>query len=59
MRAPLGPFQISEEDWSRSTTLTRADIGRWALLVQGCYLLFESWTDANNCKTELKEGEKS
>ena len=50
----IGPFQISESDWQGSTTLTRRDIGRWALLVQGCYQFFRSYTDALTCKRECE-----
>jgi hypothetical protein len=35
------PFRVSAADIARSS-LERADLGAWALLVCGCYHLFES-----------------
>ncbi len=35
------PFQIDAEEVER-TSLAPSDIGRWAILITGCYQLFES-----------------
>jgi len=50
----IGPFQITEDEWSRSTTLTRRDVGRWALLVRGCYQFFDSFADALACRQHIE-----
>lgn len=43
----LPPFRITPEDIARST-LEPGDLGAWALLVTGCYHLFDTETAARS-----------
>jgi len=47
------PFQVSPEDVARSSTMTARDCGKWALLVAGCYHLFETRLAAQQCRQKL------
>lgn len=49
------PFQISAQDVARSS-LDRDDIGLWALLVTGCFHLFDSEAAAQRAYRLLLEG---
>ena len=49
------PFRISADDIARST-LDAGDLGLWALLVCGCYHLFETERAANEAYRLLRAG---
>lgn len=46
------PFQITTEDIERSS-LESSDLGKWALIVTGCYQLFDTQQDAERCQRML------
>jgi len=48
------PFQVTEAHVYASSTLTYRDIGKWALMIQGCYHFFGSYSDALTCKQECE-----
>ncbi len=50
----MPPFRISPEDIERSS-LDARDLGFWALLVCGCYHLFESERAAQNAYRLLRQ----
>lgn len=52
---PSAPFQISIEDVERSS-LDAEDVGLWAILVTGCYHLFETKGAARRCYRLLLGG---
>ena len=52
MSAMLGPFQITQGDIEH-TSLEQHDLGKWALLVTGCYQIFESQEAAYGCVNYL------
>lgn len=48
-----GPYQVTEEDVSRSSTLETSDIGRWYLFLTGCYVFYDSEDDAREDKAVM------
>jgi len=50
------PFQITEQEIER-TSLEPDDFGRWALLIQGCFHLFDSFEAAKQTQTLLNQQE--
>ena len=50
-----GPYQVTEADVDRSSTLEWSDVGRWALNVTGCVQLFDTREAAAEAKRYLEE----
>jgi hypothetical protein len=48
-------FQLSRDDVERSSTLTRRDIGKWAMVVCGCIQLLnaKTYAEAMRCYREI------
>lgn len=53
------PFQISAEDIARSSTLEASDLGRWALLITGCFQTFEDEEAANRTRKTLSSNQEA
>ena len=49
------PFQLTIEDIKRAS-LNRSDIGSWCILVQGCYHLFGSESQARFAYGKFLQG---
>ena len=47
------PFQISQQDINYSDSLEQEDLGKWALIINGCYQFFESVEAASKTRCEL------
>lgn len=47
------PFQVSEQDVERSSTLDKSDIGRWALLINGSYQFYASYDAAAQSRKHI------
>ena len=47
-----GPFQIQQFDID-ATSLEQTDLGKWALIVTGCYQLFDSKCEAQSTYDSL------
>ena len=54
MSAILGPFQITQGDIDR-TSLEPSDLDKWALLITGCYQIFDSQSEAYGCANFLND----
>lgn len=50
------PFQITEQDTER-TSLEPADLGRWALLISGCFHLFDNQDAARTVQICINQTE--
>jgi len=50
-------IQIDEDIVEYSTTLTEEDIGRWAVILRGTYLLCDSKIEAYSIRDELAKGD--
>lgn len=48
----LAPFQITQDEIDR-TSLDQSDLGRWAVLIAGCYHLFSSKARAHHAYRSL------
>lgn len=47
------PVKITREDVQRSSTLDLEDVGYWAILVNGCIMLFGSEFEANDARNRV------
>ena len=51
----ISPYQISADDVERSSTLEPADVGHWALSINGAVHFFDSYQDASETATALNK----
>lgn len=56
MQVNSAPFVVNERDTEYST-LDTTDVGKWCVLVRGCYHVFETEQDAQSCANALKNQE--
>jgi hypothetical protein len=47
------PFKVDDETAERAN-LDPGDVGKWALIVAGCYHLFKTKADADQCRRRLQ-----
>jgi len=46
------PFKVTKEDVERSSTMDKSDIGRWAIIMHGCFM-FVSGPDPINLDSTI------
>jgi len=49
-------FKISKQDIERSDSLDDTDLGKPAIIINGCIMLFSSEERAKECEEILKKG---
>lgn len=47
------PFQITEEDIENNCGLDEEDLGRWAYIVTGCFMFFDTEEACRNSYREV------
>ena len=51
----IGPFQVTQGEIDRSSTMTQRDLNKWALFICGTYQFFDSRIEAEKCKQRCEE----
>ena len=56
---PNGPYQVTQDEIDRSSTLDQSDLNRWYVLVQGCIQPVRSQEDGKELIKVLKNDMKN